>query len=268
MKYASFWQRFAANWIDLFVVLIPLIALGWLGSLSKTLAMVCIIPYCLLFWCYTWQLHARTGQTVGKRGMNIRVVRVDGTRIGQVDSFRRSSVDLALALISLTVVLMGLATVPAAEFSRLGWAQQQQQIQHAYPVFNRWLFFLSQAWVWSEVIVMLFNRRRRAIHDFIGGTVVLDESGLSPDAHGDPGRALGLGHRRRLPGAVRAYAAASAVGPDRRHCRSQGSQSASREDGARPGLVRRNHGHDRHAHPGESAGIQILALITPPVWSL
>ena len=28
-------------------------------------------------------------------------------------------------------------------------------------------------WVWSEPLVMLLNKQRRAIHDFLAGTVVL-----------------------------------------------------------------------------------------------
>ena len=32
---------------------------------------------------------------------------------------------------------------------------------------------LLQIWIWSELIVMLTNRRRRALHDFIAGTVVI-----------------------------------------------------------------------------------------------
>jgi uncharacterized RDD family membrane protein YckC len=30
-----------------------------------------------------------------------------------------------------------------------------------------------QVWIWIELIVMLTNRRRRALHDFIAGTVVI-----------------------------------------------------------------------------------------------
>ena len=33
----------------------------------------------------------------------------------------------------------------------------------------------QQIWIWSEFIVLLTNRKRRAIHDFIAGTVVVRE---------------------------------------------------------------------------------------------
>lgn len=44
---------------------------------------------------------------------------------------------------------------------------------------------LMNVWIWSEFIVILTNKKRRAIHDFIAGTVVahkpsrISESNLS-----------------------------------------------------------------------------------------
>ena len=35
--------------------------------------------------------------------------------------------------------------------------------------------WLSYAWMLSEVVTMLFNEKKRAIHDFIAGTVVVVE---------------------------------------------------------------------------------------------
>ena len=34
---------------------------------------------------------------------------------------------------------------------------------------------MSFAWWWGAVVVMLFNRERRSLHDFIAGTVVIQE---------------------------------------------------------------------------------------------
>ena len=38
----------------------------------------------------------------------------------------------------------------------------------------RWMSWLQSAGFWSEVITMLFNGRRRALHDYLGGTVVVE----------------------------------------------------------------------------------------------
>ena len=40
---------------------------------------------------------------------------------------------------------------------------------------------MQQIWIWSEFVVLLFNRRKRAIHDFIAGTVVILKEFAEPD---------------------------------------------------------------------------------------
>ena len=53
MNYATFWQRFAALWIDFFVLL-PLMVLNWwLQALSKVVALVVLLPVAVLFLAYT-----------------------------------------------------------------------------------------------------------------------------------------------------------------------------------------------------------------------
>ena len=176
MKYAGFWQRFCAGWIDFFVLLIPLVVLSWLSSISQLLAILCAIPEGLLYWFYTFHFHAATGQTIGKRALGIRVIRLDGSRIGPVDSFKRSFVDLIFALIWTFGSIWGVSQLSASQFTSAGWLQQQEFIQNAQPSFITWVDIASQIWIWSEVIIMLFNRQRRAIHDFVAGTIVVNES--------------------------------------------------------------------------------------------
>jgi len=175
MKYAGFWQRFCAGWIDFFVLLIPLLVLGWLSSISQPLAIIFALPYGLLFWFYTFYFHAATGQTIGKRALGIRVIRLDGSRIGRPESFRRSAVDLAFAVVWTAGALWGISALSSSQFSTAGWFHQQELIQQAQPSFTRWVDIASQIWIWSEVFTMLFNRQKRAIHDFIAGTVVINE---------------------------------------------------------------------------------------------
>jgi len=41
------------------------------------------------------------------------------------------------------------------------------------PSWYKSLQWIQNAWVWGELIVLLTNRKRRALHDFIAGTVVV-----------------------------------------------------------------------------------------------
>ena len=173
MNYANFWQRFCAAWIDIFVLL-PFIVLDtWLGSLSKLIALVLVIPMSALFAAYSIYCHGRFGQTVGKRVMGIRVVRVDGQPIEWRQAWLRSSVDLVFTILNSISSLIALLTISGADYYGVGLMQRGQNLTNLEPYWLRWTYAGMQIWFWSEVVVMLFNRRRRALHDFIAGTVVV-----------------------------------------------------------------------------------------------
>jgi uncharacterized RDD family membrane protein YckC len=40
-------------------------------------------------------------------------------------------------------------------------------------LWDRAIDIFQNVWICSEVFVVLLNRRKRALHDFIGGTVVI-----------------------------------------------------------------------------------------------
>src|SRR5262252_87312 len=93
-NYASFWQRFAAMWIDFFVLLPLGLAEDLLDSFSKTVALLLVIPMAVAFAAYIIYCHGQFGQTVGKHVMGIRVTRTTGERIGWREAWLRSSVDV------------------------------------------------------------------------------------------------------------------------------------------------------------------------------
>jgi uncharacterized RDD family membrane protein YckC len=69
-----------------------------------------------------------------------------------------------------------LLAIPDAYFA-LPWMARSRLYVHVEPM---WLHLASRAaaiWFWSELAVVLLNRRRRALHDFLAGTVVVTEAG-------------------------------------------------------------------------------------------
>jgi uncharacterized RDD family membrane protein YckC len=179
MNYATFWQRFAAAWIDVFVLL-PLVFIQvWLESISKTAAIILVIPMTAAYCAYTIHCHGRFGQTVGKHAMSIRVVRTTGERIGWREAWLRCSVDVGFAALGVISSFLALAAITEAEYYGVGWTQRATNLQAHQSSWLAWIFVASQIWVWSEVVVMLFNKRRRALHDFIAGTVVTAEQKIS-----------------------------------------------------------------------------------------
>ena len=121
MRYATFWQRFAAIWIDSFVLL-PLVLLDvWLDSLSRAAAIALVLPMTAAYAAYTIYCHGRYGQTVGKHVMGVRVVRTTGEQIGWREAWLRSSVDVVFAALQVIASFVALAAITDADYYGVGW---------------------------------------------------------------------------------------------------------------------------------------------------
>lgn len=175
MNYATFWQRFAAMWIDCFVLLPFVVFQEWLESYSKLVALMLVLPTTALYGAYTIYCHGRFGQTIGKHVMGIRVVRTTGERISWREAWLRSSVDVVFAVLGVISSFVALATIGDVDYYGVGWMQRSQNLYALAPSWLGWTATAGQIWIWSEVVVMLFNKRRRALHDFIAGTIVVSK---------------------------------------------------------------------------------------------
>ena len=89
-----------------------------------------------------------------------------------------------------------LARIPAADFDALNWEQISDRYDAIRPWWARAVEYLYFAWLGSEVVSVLFNRRRRALHDFVAGTVVVREGPVETVA--EPVAASLRGWRRAL----------------------------------------------------------------------
>ena len=189
--YAGFWKRFCAGWVDAFIIIPLALMLVWLEGFDRTLAIVITIPSSILFAMYNVYFNARFGGTLGKLAVGIRITKPDGSRIGWLEAWKRSFVDLVFAFIVLVVEVWGLIHVDAQSFTSLGWIERTQLVNTYAPKWYGIIAVAQQVWIWSEVIVLLFNKRKRAIHDFIAGTVVVKNEfaeHVPPDGRGEAPR--------------------------------------------------------------------------------
>lgn len=133
-----------------------------------------------IFWAYTLWFHAKHGQTPGKKLMRVRIIRLDGARIGWTEALNRSSVDIAMGLIGIIGLLIALSQISAGEYAALAAVDKGVRMKSLTPAWINLVNDLTFVWILSEFVVMMFNRRRRAIHDFIGGTVVVRDPAPAP----------------------------------------------------------------------------------------
>lgn len=174
---ATFLRRLGAAIVDFFVVAAYVYAVGWVCSQSKPLAQALLVPLGLGAFAYPLVTHALYGRTIGKWVMRIKVVQLAGTPIGWNESLRRSSIDGAFQIAWAAGLLTALSSVPESEFAGQGWLELHDRLQPLFPAYVPAVLLAATIWSWSEMLTMLFNRNRRAIHDFIASTIVVRSSG-------------------------------------------------------------------------------------------
>jgi uncharacterized RDD family membrane protein YckC len=173
MTYAGFWRRLGAGLVD-FIVLLPLLLIYVkASSYSKTVTLILFVLATFSFSAYNIFFHARWGQTLGKMLFGIKVIKISGEVIGVKEALRRNSIDLALSVFALTARIVALSRIPDGEYYQLDRQEMALKLRELTPVWAKWEDVASNIWIWSEVVVMLFNEKKRALHDFLAGTVVI-----------------------------------------------------------------------------------------------
>ena len=169
-RYSTFGPRFWTGSVDACVLWpVRLIATGLLClNIPRSLAGLLIIVQSLVWLLYTVVMHARYGQTVGKMVTKVRVVDF-GTegRISWRQAWLREAIAivLSLGLLGLEVPLVLTSGLNPRAFGNRGTLPASRGF---------WLLMaLPGLWFLAEVLTMLTNEKRRALHDFMAGTVVV-----------------------------------------------------------------------------------------------
>ena len=97
-------------------------------------------------------------------------------------SVLRSSVDLVLAFFMVVAQVTAISKADPEVYLNAGWTERAEYIMPMFPVWYGLVNLACQLWYWSEFIVLLFNKRKRALHDFIAGTVVICKVYAEQDA--------------------------------------------------------------------------------------
>jgi len=173
--YAGFWKRFGAAIVDI-IFFIPLMAIfHFIQGTSIPVAMVSIVVSSFLFSSYTIYFHYKFGATLGKMATSIKITLPNGKKIGLQQALLRSSIDLGFAFFIVVAQIIAISSADPEQYLNAGWMERVKYVMPLFPAWYGLVNILSQLWFWSELIVLLFNKRKRAIHDYIAGTVVIRE---------------------------------------------------------------------------------------------
>lgn len=176
LVYSGFWRRLGAHFLDI-LILAPVSIVSIFGtSYSKNFYIISLLPTLLFAIWYSIILVAKYGGTPGKLIMGIRIVNLDGSAIGYKTAFIRESIQFFLSYLGAVGIAIAAMNVADANYYGLGFQERTIAIMKNAPSWYNVAHWVTVIWVWSEFLIMLTNDRRRSIHDFIAGTVVVRKS--------------------------------------------------------------------------------------------
>ena len=157
-KYKTFWKRLAAAMIDS-VLFLPYV---FFATTHKYYYYGVELSYILIWTAYSTYCHGKYGQTLGKRLTGIAVLDVgEASLIGYKRAFLR---EVLWFLVSLALLVYSFA------HSGNDTLVAEEVINH-YDVL---LSVVTVGWLVTELVTMLLNAKRRAIHDYMAQSVVID----------------------------------------------------------------------------------------------
>jgi uncharacterized RDD family membrane protein YckC len=164
-KYNTFSRRFWAAIADMGVF----VPLGWIDTAIwanvtvPVILSVWIVLHTAAFWIYGILLHGYYGQTVGKFACHVKVLDKTEKSLSMRQAFYR---DAFPVLMGLPVLVYQVTNVLKGHIANRGFPTEMTIIFQAF-------LGISFLWFLLELITMLTNKKRRAIHDFIAGSVVV-----------------------------------------------------------------------------------------------
>jgi uncharacterized RDD family membrane protein YckC len=134
-----------------------------------------LTPNILISILFSVVLVAKFGGTPGKLVLGMRVVRADGTPIGISRAFIRNLPELLLWLATAVALCVPLLNMSDDAYMQLAphLGERRRALEALAPSWYQPLQVLYYAWVYGEFLVLLTNKKRRALHDFLAGSVVV-----------------------------------------------------------------------------------------------
>jgi uncharacterized RDD family membrane protein YckC len=171
--YAGFWRRFGTYWIDA-AIFLPLTGITYfLGEKTRLFFAYWFIPGLLIGLFFHVYLVKRYGGTPGKLILKTRIALTNGDPVSTKAALLRYSVLFLLSAFSSWALVTGALAMTDEHYFSLSYLAKMEAIVSRAPPWYNVVVVLTQIWVWSEFISMLLNKRRRAVHDYMAGTVVV-----------------------------------------------------------------------------------------------
>ena len=162
-KYDTFRLRVAAAIIDGFVLLPITLSIQWLYTLNieSHVTFLIFLFESAYFYLYSFVMHGMRGQTVGKIYVKVKVLDVAENKLGYKRAALRDGIGMVMSMVYAILV-----------HSQIIDGIDPDDIEFNSGILTVFAYF-TVIWFITELVTMLFNNKRRALHDFIAGSVVV-----------------------------------------------------------------------------------------------
>lgn len=178
IEYAGFSLRLIANIIDMFIISIFFMPVFYLLKMNQNYLFGLMLVSFITLPIYFIYFHTKSGATPGKSIIGLKIVKLDLSNLKLKDAVLRSSGDIMFSIMN----LIWLAITIGYFIHKEGFTSEKLTYYDFIGIFGSLYFvairLLEKIWFWSEVVFVLTNSKKRAIHDFIAGTVVVVENTL------------------------------------------------------------------------------------------
>ena len=171
--YAGFWIRVWAQILDTVFVLPVLFLILYINGLGKNMYFYTLLPNLLFILWYNVYLPQKNGGTPGKTMAGITIIRIDGNYISWKEAALLYVVLFSLSILNIIMISCNVLKANDTLFMSLGWLKRSQYLMSFSPIFFKLTSWLTNLWFVGEYFVLLINKRKRSISDFIAGTVVV-----------------------------------------------------------------------------------------------
>lgn len=171
--YAGFWLRLSSMLLDMIFVYPLVLLMNYMNDQGRNYYILYLVLFHIFFFIYDIYFVKRWGGTPGKMITNIKIISTDGKKAGWKEALLRGSVQSLLGIIGSMAYIMAIMKISVHEYDSLGDLERYKRVNNFLPNWYSIVLWLQICWFFSEVVVLLFNKRKRALHDFVANTVVI-----------------------------------------------------------------------------------------------
>ena len=174
--YGGFWRRLAALMID-GLCLAPLVALQfYLLAQGRYGQVYAILPMLAVPLLYNVYLVKRYGGTPGKLAMKMRITMLDGSPVTGQAAFMRYLPWVVFAAVQCAGTALAALSLTDEAYASYGVMERTVQLEAIQPAWATYMGHAMKAWTLALLISLLASSKRRTLHDFLAGTVVVRTS--------------------------------------------------------------------------------------------